>query len=310
MSVGWGCDEGYTEINGECYYQHDLDVLQQFIDNSQEGENPPPSNLSLIDLGYQIWNNGRLSIFCCSTSDWSENQFPGCQVEYSLSGSIPVDIGNLNNLSRLYLQDNQLSGEIPESIGNIYGLYILRLSYNQLSGGIPISIGNLTNLGGLYLHHNQLSGEIHNSFQSLTNLDILYLDSNNLVGSINNLINSTGISSLGISNNMLSGVIPNWICDFEVNWSSGSSFRISNNQFCPPHPSCIEDYMGYQNTSECVECILGDINNDSILNILDIVSMITLILDGEYDECGDVNSDGTLNVQDVVIFVNIILSIP
>ena len=38
--------------------------------------------------------------------------------------------------------------------------------------------------------------------------------------------------------------------------------------------------------------------------------MITLILDGEYNECGDVNSDGELNVIDVVTFVNIILSIP
>ena len=38
--------------------------------------------------------------------------------------------------------------------------------------------------------------------------------------------------------------------------------------------------------------------------------MITLILEGEYDECGDVNSDEELNVIDVVIFVNIILSIP
>ena len=71
-----------------------------------------------------------------------------------------------------------------------------------------------------------------------------------------------------------------------------------------------EDYVGYQDTLECVECILGDINNDSLLDVLDIVSMINLILDGEYDECGDVNSDGTINVQDVVIFVNIILSIP
>ena len=45
------CDEGYTEIDEECYYQSDLDVLQQFIDNSQEGENPPPSDLSPIELG-------------------------------------------------------------------------------------------------------------------------------------------------------------------------------------------------------------------------------------------------------------------
>ena len=61
---------------------------------------------------------------------------------------------------------------------------------------------------------------------------------------------------------------------------------------------------------DCDECILGDVNNDSILNILDIVSMITLILDGEYDECGDVNSDGELNILGVITFVNIILSIP
>jgi len=38
--------------------------------------------------------------------------------------------------------------------------------------------------------------------------------------------------------------------------------------------------------------------------------MVTLILDGEYDECGDMNSDGTINVQDVVILVNIILNQP
>ena len=69
---------------------------------------------------------------------------------------------------------------------------------------------------------------------------------------------------------------------------------------------------GVMSADECEEeeCLFGDINNDSILNILDIVSMITLILYGEYDFCGDVNSDGELNVIDVVIFVNIILSIP
>ena len=76
MSFGWGCDEGYTEIDGECYYQGDLDVLQQFIDNSQEGNNPPPSDLSPIDLGYQEWENGRLIVLCSSISNWSENQFP------------------------------------------------------------------------------------------------------------------------------------------------------------------------------------------------------------------------------------------
>ena len=85
MSFGLGCDEGYTEIDGECYYQGDLDVLQQFIDNSQGGNNPPSSDLSPIELGYQVWNNGRLVTFCCSPSDWNSNHFPGCQMDFELS---------------------------------------------------------------------------------------------------------------------------------------------------------------------------------------------------------------------------------
>ena len=67
LIVGWGqdCDQGYTEIDGNCYYQSDLDVLQQFIDNSQEGNSyPPPSNMRPIDLGVQEWENGRIVFLC------------------------------------------------------------------------------------------------------------------------------------------------------------------------------------------------------------------------------------------------------
>ena len=58
------CDDGYIEIDSSCYYQSDLNVLQQFIDNSQGGDNPPPSDLSPIELGIQGWYNGRLVYFC------------------------------------------------------------------------------------------------------------------------------------------------------------------------------------------------------------------------------------------------------
>ena len=29
-----GCGNGHSDINGKCYHQSDLDVLQDFIDNS------------------------------------------------------------------------------------------------------------------------------------------------------------------------------------------------------------------------------------------------------------------------------------
>ena len=54
--------------------------------------------------------------------------------------------------------------------------------------------------------------------------------------------------------------------------------------------------------------ILGDINGDGIPNILDLVSLVNLILSGEYLDTGDLNEDGTLNILDVVLLANLILS--
>ena len=53
--------------------------------------------------------------------------------------------------------------------------------------------------------------------------------------------------------------------------------------------------------------ILGDINGDGIPNILDLVSLVNLILSGEYMDTGDLNEDGTLNILDVVLLANLIL---
>ena len=54
--------------------------------------------------------------------------------------------------------------------------------------------------------------------------------------------------------------------------------------------------------------ILGDINGDGVLDVLDIVELINLILNGEIVSAGDVNNDGSINILDVIIIANIILS--
>ncbi len=53
--------------------------------------------------------------------------------------------------------------------------------------------------------------------------------------------------------------------------------------------------------------ILGDLNADGILNILDIVLMINMILSNEYSVAADVNEDGFVDILDVVIMVNILV---
>ena len=91
----------------------------------------------------------------------------------------------------------------------------MSISYNQFSGVIPENIGNLTNLRVLLLHNNQLSGTIPESICNLENL--------------------------------------NWASEYVS--SQDSTSHISNNKLCPPYPSCIEEYVGEQDTSECQYCI-------------------------------------------------------
>tara|TARA_B100000029_G_scaffold174649_1_gene171529 strand:- start:3096 stop:3575 length:480 start_codon:yes stop_codon:yes gene_type:complete len=55
--------------------------------------------------------------------------------------------------------------------------------------------------------------------------------------------------------------------------------------------------------------ILGDINQDGILNVLDVVSIINIILfDDTYNELADLNQDNGINILDVVILVSMILN--
>ena len=55
--------------------------------------------------------------------------------------------------------------------------------------------------------------------------------------------------------------------------------------------------------------LAGDINNDGLVNIQDVIQIINIILDNvEYDEFADLNEDGLINVQDIIIIVFIILN--
>ena len=53
--------------------------------------------------------------------------------------------------------------------------------------------------------------------------------------------------------------------------------------------------------------ILGDINQDEGLNILDVVLIINYILQNEYNVNADLNQDNQLNVLDIIDLINLIL---
>ena len=75
-----------------------------------------------------------------------------------------------------------------------------------------------------------------------------------------------------------------------------------------------DDELFYDTYEECdINCSgnvsLGDLNNDSNINVIDIVILVNIILQSEsYNQFADINFDNFNNVIDIVNLVNIILT--
>jgi len=81
---------------------------------------------------------------------------------------------------------------------------------------------------------------------------------------------------------------------------------------------------GYNTTSvietvsvgeSCASYILGDLNGDSIINVIDVVTLVNIVLGVVSPtncqlEVADLNGDGVYNIIDIILVVNVIISIP
>ena len=206
-----------------------------------------------------------------------------------LSGEVPAEIGNLPNLIALNLSANELSGNLPTELYELSNLkgemeYVsgpgggasifhmgLNLSNNNFTGSIQDEISNLNDLESLDLSFNEFSGDIPSGLYTLDSLKTLNLSNNLLTGEISheigNLLNLEGVTTyahnsitqydaLNLSNNLFTGLIPESICDLTLDWddsymNQNQGFSISDNQFCAPFPSCVEPFIGIQDTSNC-----------------------------------------------------------
>ena len=127
----------------------------------------------------------------------------------SLTGVVPVGLGELTGLERLALDHNFLTGGIPMELGGLIELEHMDLSQNMLSGSIPPELGNLSMLTNLFLISNDLSGEIPSELGNLSELEQLLLSGNDLTGPIPaELGGLSKLRELWLYENRLSGAIP------------------------------------------------------------------------------------------------------
>ncbi|XP_031098302.1 receptor like protein 22-like [Ipomoea triloba] len=189
--------------------------------------------LSHIDLAYCDFS-GSIPVSIIKLSKLVELSLS----QNSFSGPIPASLFFLPSLQTLYLDGNKLSGHINELRNVTSPLEYLDLSRNNLEGTIPLFFFHLQNLTSLDLSSNKFNSIVH-----LTKFKSQYIET--LDFSNNNLVIETTISTsklpllpqfgylnlascnlqkipdilksqsklwwLDLSNNTISGEIPNWI---------------------------------------------------------------------------------------------------
>nr|XP_017243215.1 PREDICTED: probable LRR receptor-like serine/threonine-protein kinase IRK [Daucus carota subsp. sativus] len=145
----------------------------------------------------------------------------------SLTGAVPLALGDISKLQYLNLSKNSLVGGIPDSIEGLKALDVLDMSQNQLSGSIPLKIGEAVSLRDLRLEKNFLSGNIPISIEKCTSLTSLILSRNSLTGSIPAAFAKlTNLQTVDLSFNKLTGTLPRQM----ANLDHLIAFNISHNQ--------------------------------------------------------------------------------
>ncbi|XP_021289649.1 probable inactive leucine-rich repeat receptor kinase XIAO isoform X2 [Herrania umbratica] len=212
-----------------------------------------------------------------------------------ISGHIPERLGMLKHLKHLHLSGNQLNGTIPESLGQLSSLKTLDLSGNQLNGVISESLGQLCNLDTLDLSYNSLEGaisEVH--FATLSKLKVLSISSNSLTIKIKSnwvppfqleyiemgsckfgtqfpqwLRTQLKATTLVLSNNSISGILPKWIKELNL-----SLLDLSHNQITGSIPKLSSNLMTIDLSNNLISGTLTEMIGDN--NVLPKLHILVL----------------------------------
>lgn len=227
-------------------------------------------------------------------------------------GSIPPEIGALNNLREIWWENAGLSGTIPVSLGNLTNLRKLRLSHNQLAGGIPSELENLTNLEEIYLDHNNLSGVIPSSLGNLPNLRFLYLSVNHLTGTLpDSFVGLGALDVLNVAENHLDADTNNnaLIPASLTNWANSGVIILGQDQTVAGanNPPVISG-------SPSMVITVGDIYNFTpTASDPDVVDTLTFSISNQPSwttfDSSTGSLSGTPSTTDIGVYSNIIISV-
>ncbi|XP_058111774.1 probable LRR receptor-like serine/threonine-protein kinase At3g47570 [Magnolia sinica] len=166
-----------------------------------------------------------------------------------LSGTIPPQLYNISSINLLGVAGNKLHGNLPPNLGlTLPNLLWLYAGLNQFTGSIPVSLSNASGLAVIQLGNNRISGSVPMNFGSLKGLNRLHLSGNQLglgkahdLNFLDSLTNCSSLRKLSITNNRLSGVLPDSMANLSTQLTR---LNIGGNRIFGNIPSGIQNLVG------------------------------------------------------------------
>ncbi|KAJ0251579.1 Receptor-like protein kinase 5 [Hirschfeldia incana] len=121
---------------------------------------------------------------------------------------IPSQLGNLTELTVLWLAGCNLVGPVPDALSGLTHLVSLDLTTNQLTGFIPSWITELKSIEQVEIFNNSFSGELPEAMGNMTMLKSFDASTNKLTGKIPDGLARLNLESLNLFENMLEGPLP------------------------------------------------------------------------------------------------------
>ncbi|KAL0670242.1 hypothetical protein Bca4012_032946 [Brassica carinata] len=194
-------------------------------------------NLKALDLSF---NDLSSSIELQELKNWTNMEVLGL-AKNNFSGLIPTEVVcDMKNLRELDLSQNNFIGQLPPCLNASNKLRVLDLSSNHLSGNLPSTFSSLESLEYLSLLDNNFTGlfslnpltnltklkvfklsstsdmvrvETERSWQPKFKLDVVVLRFCSLEKIPSFLVYQKNLRLIDLSNNRLSGNIPTWILE-------------------------------------------------------------------------------------------------
>ena len=224
-----------------------------------------------------------------------------------MTGTIPSQIGFLQNLKILSLSENKLFGTLPTEIGYLQSLESLFIDHftrpgTGLSGPLP-SLSNAPLLSEIYLNSNTLTGRIPIDFLSGIVENgrkiVVGLRSNRIDGTVPGELARFDQLNIDLADNWVSGINPR-IC-FKSKWMDGLVGSFGCDAILCPIATANRYGRKTTKSSSCDICTAND-SGDSYFGtvqcLADVKAKERAILTKLYNSCGGkkwFKSDNWLN---------------